>query len=46
MYKDEKFWDRLASKFDRIEKDDISYKIFIEKAREYIKAFSKIKSNA
>ena len=38
MYKDEKFWDRIASKFDRIEKSDISYKIFIEKAREYIKA--------
>lgn len=38
MYKDEKFWDRIASKFDRIEKNDISYKIFIEKAREYIKA--------
>lgn len=38
MHKDEKFWDRIASKFDRIEKNDISYKIFIEKAREYIKA--------
>jgi len=38
MYKDEKFWDRIASKFDRLEKSDISYKIFIEKAREYIKA--------
>ena len=38
MYKDEKFWDRIASKFDRIEKSDISYKIFIEKAKEYIKA--------
>ena len=38
MYKDEKFWDRIASKFDRIEKNDISYKIFIEKARGYIKA--------
>lgn len=38
MYKDEKFWDRIASKFDRIEKSDISYKIFIEKTREYIKA--------
>jgi 2-polyprenyl-3-methyl-5-hydroxy-6-metoxy-1,4-benzoquinol methylase len=38
MYKDEKFWDRIASKFDRIEKNDISYKIFIEKARGYLKA--------
>ena len=38
MYKDEKFWDRIASRFDRLEKNDISYKIFIEKAREYIKA--------
>jgi len=38
MYKDEKFWDRIASKFDKIEKNDISYKIFIEKAKEYIKA--------
>ena len=38
MYKDEKFWDRIASKFDRIEKKDISYKIFIEMARKYIKA--------
>jgi 2-polyprenyl-3-methyl-5-hydroxy-6-metoxy-1,4-benzoquinol methylase len=37
MHKDEKFWDRIASKYDRIEKNDISYKIFIEKAREYIK---------
>jgi len=38
MYKDEKFWDRIASKFDRIEQADIAYKIFIEKAREYLKA--------
>jgi 2-polyprenyl-3-methyl-5-hydroxy-6-metoxy-1,4-benzoquinol methylase len=38
MYKDEKFWDRIASKFDRIEQNDIAYKIFIDKAREYIKA--------
>jgi len=38
MYKDEKFWDRIASKFDRIEQNDISYKIFIEKARDYINA--------
>ncbi|MBU1011081.1 MAG: class I SAM-dependent methyltransferase [Bacteroidetes bacterium] len=38
MYKDEKFWDRIASKFDRIEKNDIAYTIFIEKARTYLKA--------
>lgn len=38
MYKDEKFWDRIASKFDRIEQNDIAYKIFIEKAREYLKS--------
>ncbi|OFX79202.1 MAG: hypothetical protein A2X12_01995 [Bacteroidetes bacterium GWE2_29_8] len=38
MYKDEKFWDRIASKFDRIEKNDISYNIFIEKARAFLKA--------
>jgi 2-polyprenyl-3-methyl-5-hydroxy-6-metoxy-1,4-benzoquinol methylase len=38
MYKDEKFWDRIASKFDRIEKGDIAYTIFIEKARAYLKA--------
>lgn len=37
MYKDEKFWDRIASKFDRIEQADIAYKIFIEKARGYLK---------
>ena len=37
MYKDEKFWDRIASKFDRLEKNDISYQIFIEKARKYLK---------
>lgn len=35
MHKDEKFWDRIASKFDRIESGDIAYKIFIEKARAY-----------
>jgi hypothetical protein len=29
MYKDEKFWDRIASKFDRIEKSDIAYNIYI-----------------
>ncbi len=33
MYKDEKSWDRIASKSDGIEKNDISYKLFIEKAR-------------
>ncbi|MDP3451792.1 MAG: class I SAM-dependent methyltransferase [Bacteroidales bacterium] len=38
MYKDEKFWDRIASKFDKIEANDIAYKIFIEKARGYLKA--------
>ncbi len=37
MYKDEKFWDRIASKFDRLEKNDISYQIFIEKARKHLK---------
>jgi len=38
MYKDEKFWDRMVSKFDKIEANDIAYKIFIEKARGYLKA--------
>lgn len=38
MYKDEKFWDRIASKFDRIEKSDIAYNIFIERAKAYLKA--------
>ncbi|MEN6456798.1 MAG: class I SAM-dependent methyltransferase [Prolixibacteraceae bacterium] len=38
MYKDEKFWDRIASKFDKIEANDIAYKIFIEKARGYLNA--------
>jgi 2-polyprenyl-3-methyl-5-hydroxy-6-metoxy-1,4-benzoquinol methylase len=42
MHKDEKFWDRIAANFDRIEQNDISYKIFIEKAREYLKAGDKI----
>lgn len=42
MYKDEKFWDRISSKFDRIEQNDIAYIIFIEKAREYLKADDKI----
>lgn len=36
MYKDEKFWDRIASRFDRIERNDISYKHFINTARRYI----------
>lgn len=38
MYKDEKFWDRMASKFDKIEASDTAYGIFIEKARGYLKA--------
>lgn len=38
MYKDEKFWNRIASKFDRIEQNDPAYKIFIEKTRGYLKA--------
>ena len=38
MHKDEKFWDRIAPKFDRIEKNDISYEIFIEKAKELVKS--------
>jgi len=38
MYKDERFWDRMASRFDKIEANDIAYKIFIEKARGYLKA--------
>lgn len=42
MHKDEKFWDRIAANFDRIEQNDISYKIFIEKAREYLKTGDKI----
>ena len=37
MYKDEKFWDRIASKFDTIEKGDTAYGIFIEQARAYVK---------
>ena len=37
MYKNEKFWDRIASRYDRIEQNDIAYKIFIEKARTYLK---------
>lgn len=42
MYKDEKFRDRIASKFDRMGKSDIAYTIFIEKARAYLKADSTI----
>lgn len=38
MYKDEKFWDRIAPKFDSIEKSDIAYTIFIEKVKAYLKA--------
>lgn len=37
MNKTEKFFDRIASKYDRIEKNDIAYNIFIEKARAYLK---------
>lgn len=37
MYKDEKFWNRIASKYDRIEQNDIAYSIFIEKAKTYLK---------
>lgn len=37
MNKNEKFFDRISSKYDKIEKNDISYKIFIEKVRNYIK---------
>lgn len=37
-YKDEKFWDRISSKYDRIEQNDIAYRIFIEKAGAYLKA--------
>lgn len=40
--KDEKFWDRIASKYDRIEQKDIAYKIFIEKARAYLKVEDRI----
>ena len=38
MYKNEKFWDRIASKYDRIEQNDIAYPFFIEKAKAYLKA--------
>lgn len=38
MYKEEKFWNRIASNYDRIEKNDIAYSIFIEKAKVYLKA--------
>lgn len=38
MYKDEKFWDRLAPKFDKIEAGDIAYSLFIEEAGKYLKA--------
>ncbi|MFN8256478.1 MAG: class I SAM-dependent methyltransferase [Bacteroidales bacterium] len=38
MNKDEKFWNRIASKYDRIEQNDIAYPIFIEKAKSFLKA--------
>lgn len=38
MYKDEKFWDRLAPRFDKIEAGDIAYSIFIDEAVKYLKA--------
>ena len=38
MNKNEKFWERIASKYDRIEQNDIAYPIFIEKAKAYLKA--------
>jgi hypothetical protein len=41
MYKDEKFWDGIAFKFDSMEKSDIACNIFIEKARAYLKADGK-----
>lgn len=38
MKRTEKFFDRIASKYDRIEENDIAYQIFIEKARTYLKS--------
>lgn len=38
MEKVEKFWDRIASRYDAIESNDMAYRIFIEEARRYIKA--------
>ena len=37
MYNEEKFWDRIAASYDRIEKSDIAYRLFIEKAGSYLK---------
>lgn len=37
MYKDEKFWDRIASNYDAIEKSDTAYGIFMEQAGAYLK---------
>jgi 2-polyprenyl-3-methyl-5-hydroxy-6-metoxy-1,4-benzoquinol methylase len=38
LKKNEKFWDKTASYYDKVEKNDISYLIFIEKARKHMKA--------
>lgn len=37
-YKNEKFWDRIAGKYDRIEQADIAYSLFFEKAKGYLNA--------
>ena len=42
MYKDESFWNRIASKYDTLEQKDVAYSIFIEKAGEYLKKDSTI----
>src|SRR5512133_2005087 len=36
--KAEKFWDRTASYYDKAEKNDVSFKIFFEKAGKYLKS--------
>ncbi|OFX87173.1 MAG: hypothetical protein A2W99_07500 [Bacteroidetes bacterium GWF2_33_16] len=38
LSKAEKFWDRTSSYYDKAEKSDVSYMIFIEKVRKYLKA--------
>ena len=38
MYKDEKFWNRIASNYDRIEQSDVAYSIFIEMAKALLNA--------
>ena len=38
MYENDKFWDRIASNYDKIEGNDIAYKIFLDKAKTYLKA--------